>query len=209
MDKRGGRSQSAGHSCFVRSRGAIVAAAIMLFAAPALAGCAEKGSLSTPTAARQNSGTGGGIVGSSTPPTTVQVPSIVGLRVSDAAELMQRNGFTGVPALFQSRYVANHSVSQDFIVEQDPPPGGTLANNAAIKIIVSAGGPVLPFSALPEPAQAFARSLTGYDTSEPVLLSRTAQGDAYKTDAWLFGPCPAVQSAYRSYLDPAYDRACY
>ncbi len=71
------------------------------------------------------------------------------------------------------------------------------------------GGPAIVFDDLPAEAHAHAQTLAQFDETEPVLVSATAAGVAYKTDAWLFGPCDAVNAAYRTYADPSYGESCY
>ncbi len=137
------------------------------------------------------------------------VPAITGLPFDTATGRLRASGFTGRPAFYSGKDVANATIPAGVIVSQDPRPGTKWPMNAAINITVSAGGPAVAFTSLPAQAQTFARTLAGYDTTEPVLVSRTANGVAYKTDGWLYGPCPAVRAAYRTYRDPAYDVACY
>jgi hypothetical protein len=137
------------------------------------------------------------------------VPDLVGLTVDEAVVELQAAGFNGNPALFQSRYIASDDVELDVVMSQEPPPTTVTGADDPVAIDVSAGGPAISFDELPGQARSFTSQLPGYDKTEPILAVSTGQGMAYKIDAWLFGPCAAVDDAYRTFADPAYGDRCY
>jgi hypothetical protein len=139
----------------------------------------------------------------------VVVPELVGLTFDEAVDGLRAAGFSGVPSFVRSRYVASDVVESDLVMGQAPPAGSAADVNAAVAIDVSAGGPVVRFGELPDAVRSFTSNLAGYDETEPILAVSTEHGTAYKTDAWLFGPCPAVDDAYRSFADPTYGDRCY
>ncbi len=104
---------------------------------------------------------------------------------------------------------ANPEVAEGAVVSQDPAPGTEVPEGSLVVVIMSGGGPVMTFDELPPEAQAFTESLAGYRATEPIRRIPTGRGEAYKTDAWLFGPCPAVDDAALTVLDPSYDTRCY
>lgn len=146
---------------------------------------------------------------SSQPVALREVPSITDVPFDAATARLRERGFTGIPAFFSARYIASDTFPPNVVMSQGPLPGARWPENAAISITVSAGGPSIAFSSLPQKTQQFARGLNNYDVSEPVLVTSTPSGKAYKTDFWLFGQCTAVMEAYRTYMDASYDRACY
>jgi hypothetical protein len=139
----------------------------------------------------------------------VVVPDLVGLTVDEAVVELHAAGFSGNPALVDSRYIASDDIEIDTIMRQAPPPGIVVDADDPVAIHVSAGGPAIGFDELPEQARSFASQLPGYDQTEPILASPTEHGTAYKTDAWLFGPCAPVDVAYRTFADPVYGDRCY
>ena len=76
-------------------------------------------------------------------------------------------------------------------------------------LVASGGGPTTTVGELPSRTRRFTRSLDGFDTAEPIRIAHTSRGIAYKTDEWLFGPCAAVEAAYRTFQDPTYGDRCY
>ncbi|CAN5710514.1 hypothetical protein BH24ACT4_BH24ACT4_21940 [soil metagenome] len=104
---------------------------------------------------------------------------------------------------------ANPEVAEGAVVSQDPAPGTEVPEGSLVVVIMSGGGPVMAFEELPPEAQAFTESLPDYRATEPIRRIPTGRGEAYKTDAWLFGPCPAVDDAALTVLDPSYDTRCY
>ena len=72
------------------------------------------------------------------------------------------------------------------------------------------GGPAVTFDELPDHVAQWLTS-TGRSPfgDEPILVVDTAVGVAYKTDTLLFGPCAAVDAAYRTFQDPIYNDRCY
>lgn len=137
------------------------------------------------------------------------VPDVRGLTVQEANEAMMSAGYDAGSATLDSRYIANEDVPADVITAQDPPPGEPLPPGERISVEVSAGGPVIDFEGLPAQARGLASELAGYDMKEPILVTVTSSGTAFKTDEWLFGPCAAVNEAYRTYGDSRYGDACY
>jgi hypothetical protein len=137
------------------------------------------------------------------------VPDLVGLTVDEAAVELHAAGFTGNPALFQSRYIASDDVEIDIVMSQQPPAGTDSDADDPVAVDVSAGGPAISFDELPEQARSFTSQLPGYDETEPILAVSTGHGTAYKTDGWLFGACAAVDDAYRTFADPDYGDRCY
>lgn len=137
------------------------------------------------------------------------VPDLVGLDLEEALGRLRDTGFSGQPALIESRYVANDDIARGVVVAQDVDPGAPLSAAAPVPIEVSAGGPARQLADLPPEARTLAEGLASFDGEEPILEVTTDVGVAYKTDRWLFGPCAAVDAAYRTFADPAYDRQCY
>jgi PASTA domain len=139
----------------------------------------------------------------------VSVPDLAGLDVESAYESLRAAGFTGNPGIVDLHYVADNEVAKNVIIRQEKPPGSLVEPHHEVALFVSAGGPAVGFGELPLEDQAFARGIAGFDEAEPVLVVLTEEGNAYKTDAILFGPCGAVDVAYRTFPDPLYDRRCY
>ena len=141
-------------------------------------------------------------------PGTVVVPGLVGTPVSEAGDLLRAAGM--VDPLWDSRWIADDSIPAGIVTAQAPSPNMTIAPNTTIAITVSAGGPAISFDELPDHV---AEWLTSTRRSpfgaEPILVVDTAQGVAYKTDTLLFGPCDAVDAAYRTFQDPIYNDRCY
>lgn len=141
-------------------------------------------------------------------PTEVRTPALVGLTVEEAFDALRSSGFSGQPALVRSRYIANNSTPAGVVIAQDIPPETVVAAGTAVPIEVSAGGPAVESQELPASTQLFALALPGFDPEEPILVVDTAAGIAFKTDRWLFGHCPAVDAAYRTFADPEYGTSC-
>jgi hypothetical protein len=139
----------------------------------------------------------------------VIVPDLVGLTIDEAAVELHSAGFSGSPALFDARYIASDDIEIDTVMRQAPPPDTVVDADDPVAVYVSTGGPAIGFDELPEQARSFASQLPGYDQTEPILATPTEHGTAYKTDAWLFGPCPAVDEAYRTFVDASYGDRCY
>lgn len=112
-------------------------------------------------------------------------------------------------ATLRSTWVANDASPEDTVLSQDPPAGDELEPGERVNISVSAGGTVIGFGDVPPAAAEFTTTLDDFDPVEPILRTDTEGGVAYKTDKWLFGPCPAVRLAYRTYGDPSYGDSCY
>ncbi|HXH58878.1 PASTA domain-containing protein [Iamia sp.] len=115
------------------------------------------------------------------------------------------------PVGLDVRYLdrANEGVAEGAVVSQDPQPGAQVPEGSLVVVVMSGGGPVTDWASLPAEARTFTDGLMGYHRSEPIRLVQTSAGEAYKTDAWLFGPCPAVARAIATVLDPSYDDRCY
>jgi hypothetical protein len=96
------------------------------------------------------------------------------------------------------------------VVAQDPAPGTPLDGvRRGWSLTVSEGGPVVRFEELPQDVAAFAATLPGFESDQPLTSRATDAGQVYKTDQWLFGlDCAAVDQAYRTFADPRYDTAC-
>jgi hypothetical protein len=141
-------------------------------------------------------------------PSEARTPSLVGLTVEEAYDELRKSGFSGRPALVKSRYIASNSVPAGVVVAQDIPPGTVAMPSTAVPIEVSAGGPAVDLQQLPVSTQQVALTLAGFDPEELILVVDTIAGTAFKTDAWLFGPCPAVDAAYRTFPDPEYGTSC-
>jgi hypothetical protein len=106
------------------------------------------------------------------------------------------------------RYVASNVVPVGTVVAQDPPAGDPVPpTGALVTMTYSAGGPAVPLDEVPSQAAGLLRDSLLPD--EQVLLVTTDAGIAYKIDAALVGPCPAVVLAYRTFLDPRYSDHCY
>lgn len=136
------------------------------------------------------------------------VPDLIGKTTGQAFDLLRHAGFQG-GALVQSRYIANESVATGTIAAQGVPAGTSVRSYSAVLIEVSAGGPAVKPTGLPRQARDHLARLAGFDPAEPVLIVDTTAGTAYKVDRWLFGPCAAVDEAYRTFADPQYGDSCY
>ena len=138
----------------------------------------------------------------------VVVPKLVGTPVSEAGDLLRAAGM--VEPLWDSRWIADDSIPAGIITAQAPSPDTTIAPFTTIAITVSRGGPAITFDELPDHVAQWLTS-TGRSPfgDEPILVVDTAVGVAYKTDTLLFGPCAAVDAAYRTFQDPTYNDRCY
>ena len=138
----------------------------------------------------------------------VVVPKLVGTPVSEAGDLLRAAGM--VEPLWDSRWIADDSIPAGIITAQAPSPDTTIAPFTTIAITVSLGGPAITFDELPDHVAQWLTS-TGRSPfgDEPILVVDTAVGVAYKTDTLLFGPCAAVDAAYRTFQDPTYNDRCY
>ena len=139
---------------------------------------------------------------------TVAVPGLVGTPIAEAGDLLRAAGM--VEPLWVSHWVADNSIPAGIITAQEPSPDMTIAPNTTIAITVSAGGPAISFDELPDHVTEWLSS-TGYSPfwDEPILVVDTSLGVAYKTDRLLFGPCAAVDAAYRTFGDPIYNDQCF
>ena len=136
-----------------------------------------------------------------------KMPNLVGKDYESATAALDT---AGISADREYRAIANATVPADRLAAQRPAAGQPVpAPGTEIVLEFSAGGPTITFAELPARARAFANTLMDYDETELILVTTTAKGVAFKTDAWLFGPCPAVDAAYRTYPDPTYGDKCY
>jgi hypothetical protein len=143
-----------------------------------------------------------------TTPSRATMPDVVGKDYDGATAALTAAGI--IHNAVEYRAVANETVPADRVAAQQPAAGQPApAPGVDVVLEISAGGPTITFAALPAKARALARTYARYDTTEPILVTTTAKGVAYKTDLLLFGPCPAVDAAYRTYPDPRYDDECY
>ena len=109
-----------------------------------------------------------------------------------------------------AEWIASNDVPLGIVVSQNPPAGSPLLVEDPVELEVSAGGPAVGFDELPDAVVAWlatvplasAPFVLGY---EPILVVRTSEGTAYKTDQHLFGPCAAVRAAYDTFEDEHYD----
>lgn len=136
-----------------------------------------------------------------------QVPDVVGLRIQELSTAMSEAGFTGDSANPRQRWIANATVPEGVIVEQDPAPRSVLMDGR-LDVVISAGGPVVGFADIPPDVRAWAATLPGFDSSEPVMIRATAAGPVYKTDTWLFGECEPVALAAETFPDGSYGEDC-
>ena len=139
---------------------------------------------------------------------TVVVPGLVGTPISEAGDLLRAAGM--VEPLWNSRWIADDSIPAGIITAQAPSPDTATAPNTTMAITVSAGGPAVTFDDLPDHVAHWLTS-TGRSPfgDEPILVVDTAVGVTYKTDTLLFGPCAAVDAAYRTFQDPIYNDRCF
>ncbi len=144
--------------------------------------------------------------GPTTTTTTTTVPPGPLVEVPEVQRRIDLASF-GLDVRYLDR--ANPEVAEGAVVSQDPAPGTEVPEGSLVVVIMSGGGPVMAFEELPPEAQAFTASLPDYRPTEPIRRIPTGRGEAYKTDAWLFGPCPAVDDAALTVLDPSYDTRCY
>lgn len=115
------------------------------------------------------------------------------------------------PYGLQVRYLdlADAAVPEGAVVSQYPAPGVRVPEGEVVVVVMSGGGPVTRFDDLPPEARAFAEGLPDYQRAEPIRRVLTAAGEAFKTDAWLYGPCRTMPEARRALLDPSYAEDCY
>lgn len=130
---------------------------------------------------------------------TEEAPNLTGLTVNEANAALAPLGLT----LRIEATIAGDDLPEDVIRSASPPQDGI------VFVEVSAGGPTIALEDLPEEARSLLESLPLFDPAEPIRVFSTEAGDAYKVDAYSFGPCAAVQLAYRQYADGRYDDACY
>lgn len=104
---------------------------------------------------------------------------------------------------------ANPAVAEGAVVSQDPAPGVRVPEGSLVVVIMSGGGPVMAWEELSPEARSFTDSIPDYRRTEPIRRVPTDAGEAYKVDAWLFGPCAAVERARPTILDPSFDTTCY
>ena len=132
------------------------------------------------------------------------MPDLGNAYVDDAYDQLER-----APSRPQYRWVASNLVPEGFVESQTPAAGGAISADTAVTITVSAGAPAASVSELPSEVRAWLKDQRLDFGDEPVLVVATAAGVAYKTDRLLFGPCGAVDIAYRSFRDPSYGDRCY
>jgi hypothetical protein len=139
-----------------------------------------------------------------TPTATATMPNLIGLD-HDAA--WTRYAALGLDHA-DIRYVASNDVPLGTVVAQDPPAGDPAPRTGMlVTLTYSAGGPAVPLDDVPSQAADLLRDSLLPD--EQVLVVSTDAGIAYKIDAVLVGPCPAVVLAYRTFPDPSYGDRCY
>lgn len=111
----------------------------------------------------------------------------------------------------QVRFVdlADAAVPEGAVVSQTPAPGELAPEGSVVVVVMSGGGPVTTWDALPPEAKAFTDGLSAYQRGEPIRRVVTSAGEAFKVDAWLFGPCTTMPEARAALLDPSYDEDCY
>ena len=131
---------------------------------------------------------------------TRSMPDLVGMSDSQAQEALTAVGIT---SWVEIAYVASEETPKDHVIAQDPEPGEPVASLIGWRLTYSAGGPAVPISDVPAEAADLLRGRLG--DGEEVLVVETNAGTAYKTNALLVGPCPAVEEAYRMARDPTYD----
>lgn len=130
----------------------------------------------------------------------VGAPDLYGLDPDTAGDKLELAGLQ----LRIGATVAGDDLDEGLIRSQSPPGGG-----GVVVVEVSGGGPVISAADLPPEALALIVDDPQFDPAEPVRVFPTAAGIAYKVDHVLFGPCDAVDLAYRQFLDPRYDNACH
>jgi hypothetical protein len=140
----------------------------------------------------------------SAPTAAATMPNLIGL---DRDAAWTRYAALGLDHA-RIRYVASNDVPLGTVVAQDPPAGDPAPpTGALVTLTYSAGGPAVPLNDVPSQAADLLRDSLLPD--EQVLLVTTPAGIAYKIDATLVGPCPAVALAYRTFPDPSYSDRCY
>ena len=127
------------------------------------------------------------------------MPDLLGLTYTEAESRLHAGGVEQ----FDTRWQALEDVAANVVASQEPAPG----EQGPITLVFSTGGPAVPLVDVPAQAQELARGLLA--PGEQVLVVQTDAGTAYKVDAVLFGPCAAVDAAYRTFLDPQYGSPCY
>lgn len=137
---------------------------------------------------------------SSAAPGARTMPDLAGLPYAEAEALLAADDVDR----YRTVWIASPDVPRDHVIAQDPAGGAPVAN---VTLTFSTGGPTIDEDELPAPAQELVRDRLA--PGEEVLVVQTPAGTAYKVDALLFGPCAAVDAAYRTFLDPVYVDACY
>lgn len=135
-----------------------------------------------------------------------EVPDVTGSHIARVDELLATAGI----ALdgFDAGWVASEARPPGIVLSQDPPAGTLIEAGDAVRIIVSAGGPIVGVADLSSAVQALVRTDGRFDPAEPIGIKETAAGPAYKQDALLFGGCGAVAAARTTYHDTDFQEAC-
>lgn len=123
--------------------------------------------------------------------------------------VQRRAPIEGTPLDVRFVDLADATVPEGAVVSQTPAPGELAPEGSVVVVVMSGGGPVTTWGALPPEAKAFTDGLTAYQRGEPIRRVLTSAGEAFKVDGWLFGPCPTMPEARAAVLDPAYDEDCY
>lgn len=135
-----------------------------------------------------------------------EVPDVTGSHIARVDELFATAGI----ALdgFDAGWVASEARPPGIVLSQDPPAGSLIEEGDAIRVIVSAGGPIVGVADLSSAIQALVRTDGRFDPAEPIGVKETAAGPAYKQDALLFGGCGAVAAARTTYHDTDFQEVC-
>lgn len=105
-------------------------------------------------------------------------------------------------------WLADDEAPEGTVISQVP-PAGSVSPDGLSRVVISDGGPTVELYELPAPALDLLPNAEDFGSEFPIRVITTPVGDAYKIDALLFGPCAAVEAAYRTVSDPAYDSDCY
>lgn len=135
------------------------------------------------------------------------MPALAGEEFLAVSALLRDAGLDSV-VLGHATWVANDSVAAGFVLSQTPAPGADIFDVNDIAIVMSSGGPVTSWDAVPEALVEFVEDTYTIDRSEPVLIVETIEGRAYKTDSLLFGSCAAIDVARNYFYDQRYDGLC-
>lgn len=139
----------------------------------------------------------------------VPLPDVEGLTLDQVEQALAQAGWsTRQRRTVSWEWIADDQAPEGTVISQVPPAGSTSPDGFS-RLVISDGGPTVELHELPAPALDLLPNAEDFGSGFPFRVITTPVGDAYKIDALLFGPCAAVEAAYRTARDPAYDSGCY